>query len=170
MLSRTSEYALRAVVHLAEREDSARVRVDEMAGELGIPRNYLSKILHQLVRAGILESVRGPRGGFRLALPADRLPLLQVVEVFDPLHDRERCLLGRPRCSDVAPCSAHHAWVRARDPMMAFLRDTRVSDLTTSGSQEPGPSTGKSRGSSTDSSRTPGGAGPTRTLPPRRPA
>jgi Rrf2 family protein len=129
MLSQTAEYALRAVLYLAEQPDDSPVRVGEMADALGIPQNYLSKTLHALVRTGVLASVRGPSGGFHLARAADRLPLLAVVQPFDDIDGKRRCLLGRPACTDRNSCAAHEAWKNTSEQVTAFFRLTMVGDL-----------------------------------------
>ena len=129
MLSQTAQYALRAVILIASRAPGTVVGVDEIADALRLPRNYLSKTLHQLGRAGVLGSSRGPRGGFRLAVPPAQLQLLRVVEPFDSLGEAPRCLLGRATCSDRHPCAAHNRWKRASNTVAAFFRDTTVADL-----------------------------------------
>lgn len=129
MLSQTAEYALRAVLYLAERADDGTVRVGEMAQALRIPHNYLSKILHRLARAGVLASTRGKAGGFQLAVPADRLRLYEIVAPFDRIDERRRCLLGRPQCSDSTACAAHSRWKQVADTVASFFRETSVADL-----------------------------------------
>jgi Rrf2 family protein len=129
MLSQTAAYALRAVLFLAERADA--VRVDELAVRLQIPRNYLSKTLHRLAREGVLHSTRGRGGGFRLAVPPDRLKLLRVVAPFDGMSAERQCLLGRPQCSDRSPCPAHRDWRAVSERVTAFFRDRTVGDLLT---------------------------------------
>lgn len=132
MLSQTAEYALRAMVHLARQEPGpGRVQADDMAERLQVPGNYLSKILHTLARQGLLESSRGPGGGFRLAVPAERLPLARIVEVFDPhlLAEDRRCLLGRDVCSDRAPCPAHGRWKEVSETIRKFFSDTTLREL-----------------------------------------
>lgn len=129
ILSQTAVYALRAVIHLAESNDEALVRVDDMAEALDVPRNYLSKILHTLARSGVLRSTRGPGGGFRLAIPADELRLLDVVSNFDDMDDRRTCLLGRPECSDTDPCPVHARWQDASREVLSFFLETTVADL-----------------------------------------
>ena len=69
MVSRTSQHALRAVLYLARRWSEGPVPVDTIAAALGAPRNYLSKTLNALTKAGVLRSARGPMGGFTLAVP-----------------------------------------------------------------------------------------------------
>lgn len=129
MLSQTAEYALRAVLYLAERAGVRTVRVGEMAEALGIPRNYLSKILHLLARAGVLASTRGKTGGFQLAVPAERLRLHEIIAPFDRIDERRRCLLGRPQCSDRTACLAHTRWKEVADTVATFFRETTVADL-----------------------------------------
>lgn len=129
VVSQTAEYALRAVLYLAERNETVPVRVGDMARALGIPQNYLSKTLHALVRTGVLASVRGPQGGFLLARPASQLPLAVIVAPFGDIAERRHCLLGRPECRDRGACAAHHAWKRTAEQVARFFRTTTIGDL-----------------------------------------
>ncbi len=148
MVSQTTEYALRALVHLAGAgaesppdgqssgrrsgtDSSVTLQAEEIAEALDVPRNYLSKILHTLSREGILNSTRGPRGGFRLAAPAAELPLSRIVRVFEPhlLADEQRCLLGQTVCSDDDPCPAHEHWKGVSRAVRAFFATTTLDDL-----------------------------------------
>lgn len=129
MLSQTAEYALRAAIGLARRAGSGPVPVDELARELDLPRNYLSKILHSLARAGIVASVRGPGGGYRLVKPPSATTLLSVVETFDDLSPRRKCILGREVCSDAAACPVHRRWRTAAEEIAGFFRHTTLADV-----------------------------------------
>jgi Rrf2 family protein len=128
VLSHTAEYALRAVLFLADRGDRP-ASVDEIAAAVGVPRNYLSKTLHRLAQEGVLASTRGKGGGFRLAVEPGRLKLLEVVQPFDPITAERRCLLGRAQCSDRNPCPAHHQWRAVSEQVSEFFRERTVSDL-----------------------------------------
>lgn len=136
VLSQTAEYALRAVLYMAEHGDADPYRVTTLAEALRIPQNYLSKTMHQLARQGILTSSRGKFGGFRLARPAAEIPLLEVIRPFDQLEARRQCLLGRTTCSDATPCAAHGRWKEVADRTAAFFRDTTLADITTPRSRE----------------------------------
>jgi len=127
MLTQTAEYALQAVLHIAGAADEGPVRVDSIAEALGIPRNYLSKVLHALARSGVLNSTRGPTGGFTLARPASEITLARVIEDFDPIEDR--CLLMRRKCSDTNPCIVHFEWKHVALQMRAFFRETTLADI-----------------------------------------
>lgn len=145
MLSQTAEYALRAVLHLAQREKALAdgtgpagagnglVRVDEVAEALDIPRNYLSKTMNALSGLGILHSTRGPHGGFRLAVPSHELTLARVVESFDPADSRTGCLLGSGPCNEDDPCAAHHRWREVERIVRTFFGETTVADLVGDG-------------------------------------
>jgi Rrf2 family protein len=127
-LSSTSQHAIRAVLHIAGNDEDRPVRVDEIAAALRCPRNYLSKTLHALTRAGVLQSERGPKGGFRLSEPPDRLALERIVAPFEPVGER-RCLVGRPECGGAHPCAAHHRWAGVAAAVEEFFAGTTVADL-----------------------------------------
>lgn len=137
MLSDTAEYALRAVLYIAQHAEERPLRAEEIAEALSVPRNYLSKILHVLAKERVLESTRGPHGGFRLAVAAGRLPLHRVVTPFDPMEPRRTCLLGRPQCNDSNPCAAHERWKGISDEVGTFFRQTTVGALLKEGSGAP---------------------------------
>jgi len=135
-LNGTSQYAIRAVLYVAGRDQPGPVRVDEIAAALHCPRNYLSKTLHALAHAGVLQSTRGPKGGFRLAEPAERLPLARVIAPFEPATAR-RCLVGRPDCGGAHPCLAHHRWEGVAGAVTDFFEQTTVADLLSGSSGGP---------------------------------
>jgi Rrf2 family protein len=82
-ISRSTGYALVAVGYIAQNYKDGAVLAARISKEYGIPLEYLLKILQQLVRANVLRSKRGPRGGFFLARPAETISLLEVVEAVD---------------------------------------------------------------------------------------
>jgi Rrf2 family protein len=82
-ISRSTGYALIAVGYIAQNYMEGAVLASRISKEYHVPLEYLLKILQQLVRANILRSKRGPRGGFFLARPADDITLLEIVESID---------------------------------------------------------------------------------------
>ena len=126
MLTTTAQYALRTVIRLAA--DGERATVEQLAEELAVPRNYLSKTLHLLARAGVVESTRGKHGGFRLRRAPHRVTLREVVAPFDEVG-RRACLLGRDTCSDRHACPAHARWKAVSDATAAFFSRTTVAEL-----------------------------------------
>ncbi len=95
MISQTSEYALRAVVHLGMRQDPDPASAHEIAGAIKVPVGYLQKILRALARSGITVAQRGSGGGFALAKPPSAITVLDVLLASDtPVERIERCPLG----------------------------------------------------------------------------
>ena len=82
-ISRSTGYALIAVGYIAQNYQEGAVLAARVSKEYGIPLEYLLKILQQLVRANVLRSKRGPRGGFFLARPAENITLLEIIEAVD---------------------------------------------------------------------------------------
>lgn len=80
-MSRSTDYAITSVIHIAQAEGI--VRSQDIAKEHDIPLEYLLKILQALVRAGILKSKRGPRGGFEMDMKASKVSMLEVIEAVD---------------------------------------------------------------------------------------
>ncbi len=82
-LSRSTGYAVLAVGYIAQRQGQGVVLSQDIAEAYDIPLEYLLKILQQLVRANILRSKRGPRGGFSLARPTAKITMLEIIEAVD---------------------------------------------------------------------------------------
>lgn len=129
MLNQTAEYGMRAVVRLAGLESGERMQASQLARAIGVPANYLSKILHQLAAKGILDSQRGRNGGFRLASPPDRISMASVVDPLDALGRFRSCVLGNPVCSDRTACAAHRRWEPLASALLGFLETTTVAEV-----------------------------------------
>ncbi len=130
MISNTGIYATKAVVILAEWEPGVFFGAPQIAGKIGAPRNYLGKLLKQMAEAGLLESQKGFGGGFRLAKPAAKIRLFDIIEPIEHVNRLKGCFLGRARCSDKRPCAVHKKWAKIRDQYLRFLKETKISDIT----------------------------------------
>ena len=93
MISQTAEYALRAMVYLAD-QNGAPQTTQQIAKVTLVPAGYLAKVMQGLSRAGLVHAQRGLHGGFTLATPPDQLTVLDVVQAVDPLQRIEHCPLG----------------------------------------------------------------------------
>jgi len=96
-ISEAASLALHAMVVLVKNADRP-VSTNEIATTLGVSENHLSKVLQRLVKAGVLNSVRGPNGGFSLQGQADRITLLEVYEGVEGPLEQAQCLFNRPIC------------------------------------------------------------------------
>lgn len=147
MLNQSAEYALRVVTLIAGRRADRPSHAAALAKELGVPANYLSKILHQLAAAGVLTSRRGRGGGFRLADAPGDLTLATVVAPFDALATYRTCLLGKPVCGDRHACAAHVYWKPIAVSVLRFLQETTVRSLASAGPRGASPPISRRAGS-----------------------
>jgi Rrf2 family protein len=129
VISRTSEYAIRALAYLGTLEERPWKLSREIADELGMPAPFLGKVLQTMAAVGILESQRGRGGGFRLIRPPQTVTLFEIVEPIDHLGDRRMCVLGQKLCGDDHACPLHHAWKKTRETFLAALRKTTLADV-----------------------------------------
>src|SRR6476659_5590942 len=127
MLCITSQYALRALAHLARQTDGAVLGRD-LAESVEIPANYLSKVMLTLRNAGLVDTTRGSGGGYRLGRSADEIYLIDVVELFEEIsRTKPNCFLGHTRkCSDSTPCSAHFSWRGVQVAYLQFIVSTSL--------------------------------------------
>ena len=127
--SRSAEYAIRALVRMAELGDGEYALVKDIASESDIPQHFLSKILQDLARGGLLQSSKGPGGGFRLNVAAAAIPMMVIIEAVDGRGRYDRCPGGCEECSDRAPCGFHDSWMPLRSRIIGYLEGTSVADL-----------------------------------------
>lgn len=137
--SRTCQYAVWALLELAREQGTdgkGWVKAEQIAQNLGLPFPMTAKVLQMLVHAHILDSVRGPTGGFRLRLSPEKIRLLDVVLAIDGPELFDRCALGLPSCDESNPCPVHNSWAPIRDQLRELLKRTTLADLLKSWSPQ----------------------------------
>lgn len=116
MLSMTTEYALRAMISLAALAPGEAINSEAIALQTKVPKGYLSKVLRDLVLAGLIRSQRGPNGGFSLAMEPKEISMLAVIDAVDPIERITKCPLGNP--AHVKLCPLH----RRLDEALALIQ------------------------------------------------
>ena len=129
LYSRSAEYAIRSVAHLAALPPGEYALAKKIAAETGIPSHFLAKILQDLARDGFLKSSKGPGGGFRLGQPAEEISMLRIVEAIDGAGRFDRCIGGSPECSERVACGMHDSWIALRSRIIDYLGGTSAADL-----------------------------------------
>ena len=127
MFSPTAEYALRALVQLADSPDRP-LTVQEISETTSVSATYLAKILGRLARSSLVESRRGPSGGFLLGRSADRVTVFEVIQAVDPWKKIDRCPLGRAS-HEQNLCPLHRKLLAAQATAEAALSETSLTDL-----------------------------------------
>jgi Rrf2 family protein len=128
-ISRSSEYAIRAMTYLARQPAGRYSLARDMAERLGIPAPFLGKVLQPMVARELLESQRGRNGGFRLARPAREIALYQIVDAQEHLGRARQCFLGQAECTDERACPLHDFWKAASNAFVSRLAETTLADL-----------------------------------------
>jgi Rrf2 family protein len=134
MLSQTAEYALRAIVFLADNHGEART-TDDIAGVTKVPVGYLAKIMQSLAKAGLVVSQRGLHGGFTLLRSPSDLTIYDVVQAIDPIMRISSCPLELPNHGPEL-CPLHRRLDNAMAAIETAFRKTSIKQLLT----EPNPS------------------------------
>ncbi|HIQ30905.1 MAG TPA: Rrf2 family transcriptional regulator [Aquifex aeolicus] len=128
--SDTVRYALMALAYLALHRDRL-VKAEEIAKTQGIPKPFLSKILHELAKKEVVQSVKGPKGGFTLRVSPEKLSMWDVVVLMGEENKFHSCILMPEKCEvyEINPCVIHHKWEKLKKKIVDFLQSTTVADL-----------------------------------------
>jgi Rrf2 family protein len=136
-LSQRSQYAVRAVFELAKRDGSGTVKAASIAEAQYVPVRFLENILGQLRHAGIIDSVRGKDGGYRLSRPPELVSVGQVIRSVQGPLSAVDCIVPRPgdqagtvrECALRPGCVLLPMWEKAHEAMMAVYDGTTFGDL-----------------------------------------
>jgi Rrf2 family transcriptional regulator, iron-sulfur cluster assembly transcription factor len=130
--SRSTEYAIRALIPLAQAPGGRFTMVKTLAEQEHIPAHFLAKILQQLARKGLLRSSKGPQGGFVLNMPAEEIRLLDIVEALDGLETFHLPAGGPEAYPDGLYCTMHEEWIDLKNEILEYLKVNTVADLAKS--------------------------------------
>ena len=132
MFSKACEYGIRATIYIAEQSQLDRkVSLKEVAKAIESPEAYTSKILQQLSRNNIINSNKGPTGGFSMDKNAlDKVKLRTIVFAIDGDNIYNGCGLGLKRCSEKMPCPVHNQFKSVREELKTLLETTTIKSLT----------------------------------------
>lgn len=131
MFSKACEYAIRAMVYIAQKTRSGgKIGIKEIARGIDSPEPFLAKILQDLSRKELLLSVKGPNGGFFLDSSKSSVTLSDIVKAVDGDELFTGCGLGLRKCNAKAPCPIHDEFKVIRTKMQTMLETTRVDEFT----------------------------------------
>jgi len=135
LLSNACVYGLRASVYLASVSNESYTSITKISENLDISRHFLTKVLQKLTEAGILESMKGPKGGVRLVHSSNEVSLVEIVAAIDGTDILTECALGLPGCGSEKPCPIHDKWADTRDEIRKMLSETTLNELVSKGKE-----------------------------------
>jgi Rrf2 family protein len=128
-ITRQADYAIRAILYLAENELSGRVSTSIIAGRKNIPPSFLAKIISQLGVAGLVSTSRGARGGVSLARASREISLLDVIEAIDGPLSINECALDLSICAFGHECLVGPIWCNLQQELVGRLRAVTFDQL-----------------------------------------
>ncbi len=128
-ITRQADYAVRAVLYLAELGPGGRASTAQIAREQRIPLTFLAKIVSQLSSAGIVRATRGAHGGVALARAPEDVSLLDIIEAIDGPVMLSECTLNPDTCTLSDDCVVRIVWCETRSQLITRLAETRFSHL-----------------------------------------
>jgi Rrf2 family protein len=128
MITREADYAVRCVLYLA-RHPSKVSNVKEITEPMQVPQSFLAKILQRLVKAGIVQSVRGAGGGFRLAKKPEDITLYDVIKATSGSLFINACVVDERNCVLSSTCSVHPIWIGIKDEIERKLEKQNFKTL-----------------------------------------
>jgi Rrf2 family protein len=128
-LTREGDYGIRSVLYLARQPYKKVSFVTEISEEYKIPRSFLAKILQKLVKAKIVRSYRGVKGGFSLARQAKEISVLDVLEAIEGKLTMNICLADKKKCDFSRHCPIHSVWANVQMKVTDVLKKSNFDDL-----------------------------------------
>ena len=130
MLSKTCEYAIRALTFIAQQtKDGNKISIKDVAKGIDSPEYFIAKILQEMKRKDLLQSTKGPTGGFHLNETNLNNSLANIVKEFDGDKIFNGCALGLKQCSETSPCPLHDQFKGIRNSLKQLLESTTIRDL-----------------------------------------
>ncbi len=127
-LSTKGRYAVTAMMHLAIHGQQAPVTLSEISNCQGISLSYLEQLFAKLRRCGLVAGVRGPGGGYRLAVPAQQITIASIISAVDERMDITRCC-GKENCQNGKRCLTHHLWSDLSEQIFTFLEGISLAQF-----------------------------------------
>lgn len=136
-LTRAADYAVRVMIHLAGLPQGTRVSRTDLSAAAECPEQFLSKVLQNLTRAGLVISHRGNTGGFELEESHRATSLLEVVEAIEGPIRLNVCLATDHGCKRQGWCPAQPVWAEAQQAVVSVLSRTNIGDLARTAKEKP---------------------------------
>jgi len=128
ILSNTSQYAIRILAYMADKKDS-QLNATQLAEILYIPYKFLTKIMTELVKVDLVESIRGREGGFKLKKKSSDIMVSDILDIFNDSIKDEQCVLGIGFCNGMCKCALHDQWMEPKLLLQKMFRESSLEDI-----------------------------------------
>ncbi len=128
-ITREGDYGIRSVLYLARQPFKKVSFVNEISEDYKIPRSFLAKILQKLVKAKVVRSYRGVKGGFSLAKPPREISILEVLEAVEGKLQVNLCIADRKKCGFSKHCPVSSVWQTVQSRVVDVLKKSNFEEL-----------------------------------------
>lgn len=132
MFSKSTEYALRAVIFIAKNSSKElKLNIDSISEAIDSPKSFTAKILQKLTSTPkLVNSVTGPNGGFYMTEESKKKSLSDVLNILEEELVLEKCILGLKECSEENPCPLHNQYKFIKPQLLEMFKNKSLGQLT----------------------------------------
>jgi len=131
-LSNSSQYAIRILSYMALQEDKL-LNATQLAETLQIPYKFLTKIMTEIVKSGLVVSIRGREGGYKFEKPTSEIIISEILDIFHDSIKKEQCVLGIGFCNGLCKCALHDQWMEPKLLMQKMFEQSSLADIAGKG-------------------------------------
>lgn len=130
ILSKSFGYALRSVLYMvAVQGEKKIIQLQEIAGQLDVPRHFLGKVMKRLAKQGIIDSSKGHAGGYALNENTLTVPVIEILNLIEGEEFLHTCVIGFRKCNASNPCPLHNRFAETKRQMIDMFSETKIGDL-----------------------------------------
>jgi Rrf2 family protein len=128
-LSKSSQYAIRILAYMADHKDAKLLNASELSEALLIPYKFLTKIMTEVVKSGLVVSIRGRDGGYSFGRPPSKIKVSEILDIFHDAIKEEQCVLGIGFCNGMCKCALHDQWMEPKHLMQKMFQESTLEEI-----------------------------------------
>jgi len=134
-LSKSSQYAIRILSYMADHKDTKLLNATDLSERLNIPYKFLTKIMTEVVKSGLVVSTRGRDGGYSFAKAPSEIIVSEILDIFHDSIKDEQCVLGIGFCDNLCKCALHDQWMEPKLLLQKMFRESTLEAIAGQGSK-----------------------------------
>jgi len=134
-LSKSSQYAIRILAYMADHQDTKMLNATNLSESLQIPYKFLTKIMTEVVKSGLVISSRGRDGGYSFEKSPSEIIISEILDIFHDSIKDEQCVLGIGFCDNVCKCALHDQWMEPKLLLQKMFRESTLEAIAGQGSK-----------------------------------
>jgi Rrf2 family protein len=120
---------------MALHENTKLLNATKIAQDLHIPYKFLTKIMTDVVKSGLISSIRGREGGYKFQKPTSEIIISEILEIFNDSVKDEQCVLGIGFCNNICKCALHDQWMEPKLLMQRMFEESTLAEIAGKGSK-----------------------------------